>query len=111
MLFGLMSISRSWALVAPWPALAAIVMYVTSNARVRWLLRCQYHRPNLLGYTTLAAGVLVLFAFVATMMFASEAARNPELHPAKRVVWLLAIVIGSPLTVPLYWALHIQRRV
>ena len=63
----LMSISTSWGLLAPWPALAAAALYVTTNERIRWVVRCQYQYPHLIGYATVAACLLVLFAFAATL--------------------------------------------
>jgi len=105
-----MQISSSWALLVPWPAIATAALYTATNSRVRWVVRCQYHSPHLIGYATVATCVLALFAFAATMTFATEAAGNPEFHPLKRFGWVLAIVVGSPLTLPLYWALHIRGR-
>lgn len=106
----LMSISTSWGLLALWPALAATALYVTTNERVRWVVRCQYHYPHLIGYATVAACVLVLFAFAATLTFATEAAGNRAFHPLKRFAWVLAIVLAPPITLPLYWVRHIRGR-
>jgi hypothetical protein len=64
----------------------------------------------LIDYATGAAYVLALVAFVATLMFVAEATRNPNIHPLKRLAWTLAIVVGSPFALPLYWAWHIRGR-
>jgi hypothetical protein len=59
-----------------------------------------------MGYVTVGAGVLLLCALAATLTFATEAAGNRAFQPLKRFEWVLASVLGRPLTLPLYWALH-----
>lgn len=104
-----MSTSTSWAILTPWPALALGTLWLTSNAHVRWIVRCQFKEPKLVGHATVGACVLALFALAATLTFATHAITNATFHPLKRFVWVIAILAASPLTLPLYWALHLRN--
>jgi len=103
-----MSPSKSWAVLACLPAASAIALYLSNSRQFRWLLRCGLYRPSWVGYASVGAYVLLLFAFAATMTFATEAAANRNFHPFKRFGWTLAILVGAPLALPLYWALYLR---
>ena len=51
-------------------------------------------------------GVLLWTALMIAM-FGGYAFRNPRLAPQTRRAWLFLMVIGAPLTLPVYWAKHV----
>jgi hypothetical protein len=71
-----------------------------------------------LGIASLAAGVTVppvvlattVLFFVAhtliSMMYVGFAAQNPRLERG-REVWMLALVLAGPITIPAYWLMHV----
>ena len=105
-----MGYSRSWAMLALTPASSVAALFLTSNTQVRWIVRCDYGFPHLMGYATVGACIFALFALAATLTFATEAAGNRDFHPLERALWAFALVIASPLALPLYWALYLRRR-
>ncbi len=105
-----MRYSRSWAILAAAPALSVAALFLTTNDRIRWLFRCNYGLPHLMGYATVGACIFALFALAATLTFATEAAGNDDFHPLARAAWAFALIGASPLTLPLYWALYLRCR-
>lgn len=105
-----MSPAKSWAIVAAQPPLTAAALGLRLNERLAWLLRCEYRVPHWLEYVTLACCVLMLSALIALLMLALEAARNRRHGLLKRLAWVLGLLVASPLTAPLYWAMYLRGR-
>jgi hypothetical protein len=102
-----MTPSKSWGLLAMMPLSCGILLRLSMSDHLRWLVRCRSAFPNLISYGTI---VLSLLALAVTFTFATAAAQNRELEPVKRVIWVLALVLFSPILAPLYWWFHIRGR-
>ncbi len=91
------------------PALSVPVLWIAQYEHASWLTRARDHLPHIVAYVSLAAALLVLFALAATFTFATAAAQNAELHPLKRMAWVIALLMVGPLSAPLYWALYLRE--
>jgi len=89
------------------PLSCGILLRLSVSDHLGWVVRCRSAFPNLISYGTIA---LSLLALAVTFTFATAAAQNRELEPVKRVVWVVALVLFSPLLAPLYWWFHIRGR-
>lgn len=56
----------------------------------------------------LLAATLVFFVahFIIAMLYVAFAAQNPRLERG-RDVWMLALVVAGPITIPAYWIMHV----
>jgi hypothetical protein len=100
-----MTPSKSWGVLAAVPLVCGVALRLSISNHLSWLVRWRSAFPDLISYGTV---VLSLLALAVTFTFATAAAQNRELEPVKRVVWVLALVLFSPLLAPLYWSFHIR---
>lgn len=103
-----MTPSRSWGLLSALPGLSIAALWLTTNQAFRWQLKCTFQHASWIGPLTVAACALALFAFAATLTFATEAAGNRAFSPLTRFGWVMLLIAASPLSLPLYWSLHLR---
>ena len=60
------------------------------------------------GYLFIAGATVGLL--IGTIALVVDAARNQQLTPISRTVWIAAILVVGPVIFPVYWWLHVLRR-
>jgi len=103
-----MSAARTWAVLSAFPPLAALALVLAENDRLDWVVRCTYRLPAIAGYFRVGAMLLALFALAVSLTFVTQAAGTRAFGPWQRFAWALALLVASPLMVPLYWFLYLR---
>jgi len=91
------------ALLAVWP-----LVYMCSVAAMMFISRHRHDLPLWIArywFWLLPIGLVLGIA-----AFAIDAARNPRLPTVDRVGWIVAIILASFPTLPVYWWLHVFKR-
>jgi hypothetical protein len=90
-----------------------VVALVALAYMVLWVRAFGLPRPDFLDPEALASFVITFAVIVAAcgalVLFGLDMFANPRLGDTARAVWLVALLVGTVVTMPVYWALHLSR--
>jgi hypothetical protein len=97
--------------------LLPLLLLGVCSALFAWVFTSLWQHPPARGegppplFLALFGANCVYLALLAglTLFYAVHAMRNPRIEEARRPLWLVVLVLGAPLSMPVYWYLYLWR--
>ena len=99
--------------------LLPLVLLGVCGALFAWVFVSIWQHPPARGegppplFLALFAGNCLYLALLLglAVFYAVHAMRNPRVEEARRPLWLVVLLLGAPLSMPVYWFLYLWREV
>lgn len=105
-----MAAARSWAVMAmAAPFLTALVVLALSSpgrAFLHDVVTCEWKVSS--STQALVIMIPIVLALAITLTFVTAAVQRQGMPWSARCLWALCLLLGSPVTIPLYWFLYLR---
>jgi hypothetical protein len=101
---------RIWTVLVFAQSALWLVLWSLISIRVRLATWCHVGLAHL-NYRTFVSIIQIGFILIAGIALGviSHALRNTRVSYGMRAWWATALVLGSPIITPAYWAIHLRR--